>query len=502
MAIQGVHSRVTGLFSGMDTADLVRNMIQFERAKVDRQVQLKTKLEWKRDAFRDVTSALRTFRDQFMNPLNPKSNLFSSSAYSSFKVNMLHDTHAVAISAGSKALDGRMTLDEIRYLAEEAAVQSENIFESGPITADTPLSELALANQLRFDDDNTLEFTINGVTFTVSQDDTLSSLMNQVNNSEAGVRMTVSSLSKGMTIQSKTTGASSRVVIENHKGNAFAGAGSAFGIQEGTYAGRNAELVINGYEVVQENNRFSIDGITYTLKDTTDQALSFVVERDTDETFERIKGFVTAYNELVDNMQGRLSEKAYPSFPPLTDEERSGLSDGDIKLWEDKAKSGLLKNDPQLTRLMEQLRTAFFTPVASLDKSAAQLGLTTGSWRDRGKIILDEDVLRKALEHAPDEVAAVFTRLPEPGATDAFRQSGLMVRLSDAMGQYTAQVTSSSLSALDRNINDASDRLKKLERALFIAEEQHWKKLAAMERALSALNSQSSWLSSQIMSLG
>lgn len=491
--------RLNGLSTGLDTDSIVARLLQVDKFKVDKQYKLTTKLEWKAEALRSVNQQLKTFRQTNMSVLAPETNMLSSAAYRTFRVTMLDETSAVTVSAGSNATAGRLTIQSIDQLAAAADVRSSDVFAS-PISLSTALKDLEFATPLTFDENGQISFSINGEVFSFDENSTLSDVLGQVNaRSAAGVTMSYSSLRKGFVLTSKTTGSSSQIVLENLSGNAFAAGSAAFGIEAGTYTGRDAVLTIEGTTVTQSTNSFTIDGITYTLRHETAAPVSFQVERDIDKTYDRIVAFINNYNALVDSLQNKIDEPVYSDYGPLTDEEREQLTETQQTKWEEKAKSGLLRRDSNITRLIDQMRSAFFTAVAGVGKSPADIGLTTSSYHDGAKITIDESKLRKALESDPDAVAAIFTKTSS--ATDPAvrrQESGLMVRLSEAINQYTSMTIDVSLVQTDKAIADAKARLSELEEWLADQEEAYWAKFTAMETAIAKLNSQSSWLAGQL----
>ena len=318
-------SRIVGMSSGMDTESLVKAMLAYSQARVDKQFQKKTTLEWKRDAYRDVNTQLRNFRQGFLSTQTPQSNMLSNAAYRIYKTSLLTDTKAVTVSAGDKAAVGTVTINKITSLASSAKTQSsEVIMDPATASLGTKLGELEFTTGLVFEDDE-IAFSINGREFTFTKDNTLSDVISKVNSdSAAGVQMSFRSLTTGLTITSRAMGASSAVEIENIKGNAFSteDVAGAFAISEGTYYGTNAKLTIDNVAVERESNSFTIDGITYSLKDVSTSAISFSVEQDIDATVDKVKAFVTAYNELVDKLQTKLNEQVKFGYDPLTDEQR------------------------------------------------------------------------------------------------------------------------------------------------------------------------------------
>ena len=87
------------------------------------------------------------------------------------------------------------------------------------------------------------------------------------------------------------------------------------------------------------------------------------VRHDVDAVVDKIKEFVNMYNELVDELNSALREEVYRDFPPLTDEQRAELSDKEIEMWEEKAKSGLLRSDSIVSGILSEMRLALAAAV-------------------------------------------------------------------------------------------------------------------------------------------
>ena len=52
-------------------------------------------------------------------------------------------------------------------------------------------------------------------------------------------------------------------------------------------------------------------------------------------------------------------------YAPLTDAQKKDMKDDEIKLWEEKAEKGLLRNDSTLSSLLTNMRTSIYTAVNS-----------------------------------------------------------------------------------------------------------------------------------------
>lgn len=493
--------RLSGMSSGIDTDSVVKSMLAVEQAKIDKQFQLQTKLEWKRDAYRDINLKIKNFREEYMSVLSPDSNMLSKAAYNINKVTMLDTTSAVSVSANHTAQSGQMTINSITQLAEAAEVSSIGAFNSDTMLTDTKLTDLDLANSMQFEDGE-ISFSINSQTFTFTEDATIGDVLIAVNsNSDAGVKMTYSSLTKGFKLISKSTGSASTIDLVNIKGNAFSATDSAFGIAEGITNGQDAKLKIENIDVVRSTNTFTIDGITYSLKGESATSVKFTIDRDIDNTVDKITKYIDAYNELIDELQSKLDEDIHRSYPPLTDEQRDALSESEAEKWDEMSKSGLLRNDSYISSLLSSMRNAFYTNVTEVGKSPADIGLRTGSWYGNGKITVDESTLRSALENNPDEVTSLFINKSDSEvSSEKFEESGLVSRMSNALLQYTDMTVSGSIANLNKQIGNAEDRMEALNERYTDREDALWKRFTAMETALSTLNSQSSYLASMFTS--
>src|SRR5690606_7785305 len=143
-------------------------------------------------------------------------------------------------------------------------------------------------------------------------------------------------------------------------------------------------------------------------------------------------------------LNGKLNEPRYRDYPPLTDEQREALSDKEIERWEERAKSGLLRNDALLREVLLSLRQAFTNPVEGIPQGQlrhlSEIGITTTpNWRDGGKLMIDETKLRQAIEERPDEVMALFTQAPAEEGNQ--NQMGIGRRVYQLLGTAMSRIT-------------------------------------------------------------
>ncbi|MBP1757734.1 MAG: fliD [Firmicutes bacterium] len=493
--------RLTGMATGLDTDSLVKSLMTIEQLKVDRIAQQKTSLEWKNEARVELNSLITTFKTTYLSALSPDSTLSTASAFNNYTTTNLDSAIFASVTGKTGAATGQVTIDSVTQLAKAASASSSAPLTSGTLIArSTALGDLSLSVPLVFGGVNSdeLSFKINDVSFTFKKTDSLQTMLSKINASSANVTASYSELTNKLTIAAKSTGQASAVTLENVTGNAF-GTGSAFGIETGTVQnGQDALLSINGVSVTRSSNQFTIDSIAYSLTATSTSAARFVLNRDIEPAVSRVKAFVTAYNSLVSTLYDKINEAVNSDYAPLTDAQKADMSDSDISKWEAKAKSGLFRRDSRLTGLLAKMRGMLYEAVDRAGLSPMDIGLKTGSYYEHGKIALDESKLRDALTENPDQVTALFTQTSS--STDKatkYQESGLVARLAETLADYTGTYNSTTavleVTALTTRINDLNELLAD-------KEDFYYKKFAAMETAISQMNSQSTWLSQQFTS--
>ena len=490
-------SRITGMYSGLDIDALVKSMASKQQAKIDKAFQTQRRQEWLKEALSSVRTEINTFMNTYINS-DATNSMFRASTFYTYKVTAASTSQAVAVTATSSAVEGRYTV-EVAQLAQNAFVTS-----AGRISKDgteisssntTTLAELNFKNALEFDENGKISFAINGKVFTFTKDTTLQTFLNTINNDvDAKVTIKYSRLTDSFTITSDVDGKNGKVLIKNISGNAF-GENSAFQIEEGLIAnGRDAVVTINGVEVSKPSNEFTVDGVTFSLRDVTTEKLTFYVERDYSATIETVKSFVEAYNKLTAKLKELLTEKDESrKYPPLTDAQKKEMKDSEIEAWEAKAKSGLLRNNSILRSLLNSLRGAFYTALGGTGRSMASIGITAAGYFEpnAGQIVIDEDKLRAALERDGESVVKMFT------GNDA-AEKGLIYLFRDAFAQarkciaYSVDDINDKISNLDRVIGQLSERYDDIS-------EKYYNKFSAMETALARLNSQAAFISQLFM---
>ncbi|WP_158736776.1 flagellar filament capping protein FliD [Alteribacillus sp. YIM 98480] len=279
----------------------------------------------------------------------------------------------------------------------------------------------------------------------------------------------------------------------------------------GFQGGQNAKFTLNGLETERTSNTFTVNSMTMTLKDTftaSEETVSIRSSVDTDSIFDTITGFVDEYNDMLDTINEKLGEDRYRDYPPLTDEQKQAMTDREIELWEEKAKSGLIKNDRTISSFTDTFRLDLYGRVdTEYDTAYNQLttiGIsTTSNYMDRGKLEVDETKLREAIENDAESVFELFA-----ADGDTRREQGIARRLrgtldsaieslAERAGGFKGKIQNHQFT-LGRNINNIDDQISHFERRLSETEDRYWRQFTAMEQAIARANEQANYFYTQM----
>jgi flagellar hook-associated protein 2 len=267
--------------------------------------------------------------------------------------------------------------------------------------------------------------------------------------------------------------------------------------------GKDAQFNLDGMNLNQASNTFTISGVTYNLKALGSS--NIVVSADNDKAVENVKAFVESYNATLEKINGELKEEKYSSLQPLTNEQKKEMKESEIIEWDKRAKSGMLKRDAILQDTIYKLRSDISTPISGLlgkYNSLSSIGVATGDYTEGGKLYLDETKLKKALEEDPDVVSKLFST-----SGDTRDKQGVAVRFYDTVkssmdkistvGGFSGTIDDDSKSSIAKQIMRYNTELSNMDERLKAVEDRYYKQFDAMETALNRLNQQNGWLMQQ-----
>lgn len=497
--------RIGGLASGMDIDSIVEKLMTVERAPLDKLEQQKQTYEWQRDAYRDINAKLSAFDTYISN------NFFIKSMNT--KSITISDDKFVSATASNSAT-GTLTIDKVTDLATAARMigtKVDNLSDTTTLETLFGLAGISLPNS----EEQFIEIKAIQKNGTLSEstkieyngDMTVKEFINKLNSSNAGV--TAIFENGQLSITANNTGITENgedIVIESGE-TLF----NAFGIDlNNKIGGTNAKFTVNGIETERTSNSFSIAGYNITLKGKVDQAVTLTSSTNVDGMIDKIKDFVNTYNGLITELNNKINESKYRNYKPLTSAQRKEMEKNEIELWEEKAKSGLLRGDSIIRDGISSMRSLIYqsNPEIANTKfnTLFSIGITTSKdYMSGGTLEIDENKLRAALEEDPDAVVKLFTldgKVDETGSTDS---RGFLRKIRDEIDKIELKIENRAGRAsmnetqftLGNYLRDINKRIDLWQDKLVSIETRYWNQFTEMEKMISNANSQSSMLMGQ-----
>ena len=224
-----------------------------------------------------------------------------------------------------------------------------------------------------------------------------------------------------------------------------------------------------------------------------------------------IKEFVNDYNEMVTQIKNaygtmplQKSNGAY--YEPLTDDDKNGMSDSAIEDWEEKAKTGILFGDRDLSSLYSRLTSA----ISMYGQDGADLkaaGITVNYSNGLSTLSFNEKTLRDTLDSDPDRVKDIFTKSKDNGAAT----DGLVAAIKDPLevfGGTTSAVkgtlvekagsplapTSIYQNYIQKQLDNLDTQIEKWQDKMSDQVDYYTTQFSKLEQLIAQMNSQSSSL--------
>lgn len=277
---------------------------------------------------------------------------------------------------------------------------------------------------------------INDVEITYKASDSITSIVNRINASTAGVSAFYDPVQDRLRLSASQTGART-MTLEDTQGNFLAATGVLGATQQ---LGQNAQFSIDsvngGATLSSSTNSVSgyIPGVTLDLKSVSASPVTVTVAQDTQTTASSIKMFVGQFNGTMQKLDDMTKYDA-------TTKKASALT-GD---------SGIRDMERQLRQMVSAAAigaTGTYRTLASIGVSFGVIGSAVGT---TGKLTVDDSKLSKALAENPQAVEAVLAgfaaSLGTPTTTNITSVSGTPQIHQD--GVYHIKVTDAATGAVE-----------------------------------------------------
>jgi flagellar hook-associated protein 2 len=501
-------NRITG-FSGMDIDSTVKKLMDAERLPLNKLKAQKQVMEWQTQQYRDMNLLLDDLRNTLVSGLSMEST---------FNVKNVASSNDSIVNAVSKGGSSNMvnTIDSISNLATSARWTGTKLpsVSSSALLKDTTLG-ISGTQTISFKVTKPGETTSVDETITFNADtETLDQVLTKFNNSsklgvsgfyDQGTGSTVLTnklTGKGATIEivSDSAGLLNKLGFNHPSVDNDGNAGTPdIQLLAGT-DGQDASFKLNGLSMTRSSNTFTIGDISYTLKQTSAIPITITTSTDTTKIYDTIKAFVDKYNDVIKKVNDKVFEKRYRDYQPLSDEQRDAMTEDQVKKWEEKAQSGLIRSDSLLTGVLDKIRLDLSSPVTGLStafKTLSDIGITTSSnYLDKGKLVINETKLKEAITNDPNAVKNLFTSAGTTSSTQGFADR-LKDSLKTAIDSIAKKAGKSfyvaSQYTLGKSITDLDTKIYKFEDRLSSIEDRYYRQFSAMEEAINRSNNQAAY---------
>ncbi len=496
--------RIGGLASGIDTESIVNDLMKAERIPLDKVTQKKQFFEWQLNDYRAANRGLKEFSENLFD------NMILGKKFSQKDVSISSPNDVSIKSVGNS--DNFSGTISVQQLATNANLKGQAIHEDNKVLKQG----------------GTISITAPGgkgaIDIELAKGDTMKDVVKKINE-KADVRAFYDDDTGRIGITAKQSGGDA--ILDSNGDVSSASSSSYIQItdKEGTLTetlglsstgnlgkpGMNSKFTYNGMDLERGSNNFTLDGMEITLKEANDKNITFNTTTDTEAVFETVTKFVDDYNSLIEDLNKKIRESTYRDFQPLSSEQKKDMTDKEIELWEEKAMSGTLRNNPEITSLLTTMRNVLTRSVKigetgtgsdtkDVSISLHSIGISTSkNYLDNGKLVIDEKKLKEAITKNPADVEKLFV-----GNGEDPKEKGIVVQLRTEVNITQKALQRKAGSAgdtnqaftLGRTLENMNKQIDRFENRLKMTEARYWKQFNAMENAIQRANAQSASLMS------
>ncbi len=477
----------SGLATGLDTDSIVTQIMELERAPIDR-------LTTQRDNETERLNAFFQLKGRLDDLKTAASSMSLTSQVRTTKANLSSDS-AFTANTDSAAL-GNYDISIAQLAQVQKSVTSGFSSNTDPVLG-------------------TGSVTVNGVEITIGEENnSLLTFAESLNarSSETGVSVSIIDDGSGsnpynLVFTGKDANTSFEITANLQDAQS---APVAFNTTTAR-AAQQAVAFIDGIKVVSDSNTITnaISGVTLNLKSVSDTSSAGTAETgvdpwewadppvytaaqmnitaDTDALKEKVTTFVTSYNAVIEFINSGYEEFGGGTTAQTTTDDET--SDTEELL------GSVLRGDATVNNMKRQLQSVFSDSIENNGafRILSEIGISTQ--RD-GSLKQDNSKLDKAVSNNFDDMVALLSGEGEVDGVMKKFNSVLLGINSASSGMYATQKNAyqSSISKIDSQIEVMESRMSKRELTLR-------NQFSAMEQLVSALNAQGDFLSQQIANL-
>nr|MCR4923123.1 flagellar filament capping protein FliD [Lachnospiraceae bacterium] len=220
--------------------------------------------------------------------------------------------------------------------------------------------------------------------------------------------------------------------------------------------------------------------------------------------YDSIKSFIKDYSELINELDKVYNADRAKGFEPLTAEEKEALTEEEVEKWETKIKDSLLRRDSDVASVASVMKNAMASTyeVDGKKLSLSSFGINTLSYflsaeNEKNAYHIDGDPDDDATSGNTDKLKAAIASNPE-------QVSSFFQKLSSNMYESFQNMTRSSSSRsygsfyddkkVKKDYESYETKLSEWESYVAEMEDKYYAQFSAMEKAMSKLNSQQTYI--------
>lgn len=377
-------------------------------------------------------------------------------------------------------------------------------------------------------------FTINGVSIYVdASKDSLNDVIEKINNSGAGVRMSYDAAQdKIVVVSDPKNGGTNTNFIQFGSDHDSSNLLYVFNLVKSTAEptelgskGEDAVIEVDGLTYVRPTNTIDdvLGGVTLNLNGTSDSYVTLNIKPDEDYIVDKFADFIAKYNALVKKLNPpELTDAEKAFLEPLSEDDKQSMTEEEVKEYEEKHKKYLsyeiIRTSPELRSFLSQLRNTIFSVIPGLSpyNDLTDIGITTdffGTYDSElaGYLLTDstdKDEIKDLLKQNDKFMDAVRNHtndLYKLMANDESGKEGIARRLTNIVNSYFG-VNGAVFSYikpggyLDREMKDLYREMLQQQEMLDQYEDELWDKFSMMDEMISRMQAGYQYLITQLSS--
>ena len=244
-------------------------------------------------------------------------------------------------------------------------------------------------------------------------------------------------------------------------------------------------------ELESSNDTVTYKGMTLNVNQASSNIVGVTVSQNTDTVVKNIKDLINSYNDLMDYLYQKYTEKPLTNLgADATDEQKE---------------QGILRNDDIVETMMDKLRNMMTTSlnINGTYDNLMDIGVDTYGYDDvkkmmEGSLKLDDSKLTQAVESHLDDVMKLFNN-----QSDDTSQQGIAVQMQNFLWNYTQfggliDQRSGISGTIAEQLRDISKQINSWNVIIQNKENYYRQKFTNMEDAISGLQSQMSYMAAKM----